>query len=117
MPVEISYPERPVNPIEPHQFSLGGTCSRCEPEMEKTPARPRWGLVRTYTARALGGGGLESARHFFNLSRIVFGICYRIAHSERRWKRGDNSRSGFPAQTAFTVQGGGKRRGEGIEQC
>jgi hypothetical protein len=29
----------------------------------------------------------------------------------------DNSRSGIPAQTAFTVQGGGKRRGEGIEQC
>ena len=27
----------------------------------KTPARPRWGLIRTYTARALGSGGLESA--------------------------------------------------------
>ena len=56
--------------------------------MEKTPARPRWGLVRTYTARALGSGGLESARHFFNLNRIVFGNLYQTAHSEWRWKSG-----------------------------
>ena len=45
--------------------------------MEKTPARPRWGLVRTYTARALGSGGL-SARYLFNLSRIVFKICIEL---------------------------------------
>jgi len=32
------------------------------------------GLVRTYTARALGERGLESARHVLNLSRIVCGI-------------------------------------------
>ena len=38
--------------------------------MEKTPARPRWGLVRTYTARALGSGGLESARHFSEDSSV-----------------------------------------------
>ena len=43
----------------------------------KTPARPSWGLVRTYTARALGGRGLESARHLLTLSRNVFGICIK----------------------------------------
>ena len=55
--------------------------------MEKTPARPRWGLVRSYTARALGSGALESARHF-SICAGSFSELYRIAHSERRWKSG-----------------------------
>ena len=60
----------------------------------KTPATPRWGLVRTYTAQALGSGGLESARHLLSLSRIVFRNLYQIAHSERLWKSGITSPSG-----------------------
>jgi hypothetical protein len=55
----------------------------------KTPARPRWGLVRTsYRTGARGGGGLGSARHLFTLSPVAFGILYQIAHSKRRWKSG-----------------------------
>jgi hypothetical protein len=33
----------------------GGECKSKDPSY-----RPRWGLVRTYTARALGSGGLEA---------------------------------------------------------
>ena len=66
--------------------------------MEKTPARPRWGLVRTYAARALGSGGLESARASFQFEPDRFRNLYKIAHSERRWKSG--TRSGFPAITS-----------------
>jgi hypothetical protein len=59
--------------------------------MEKTPARPRWGLVRTYTARALGSGGLESARHVLTLRPIAFGNLYQIAHPEPTVEKWRNS--------------------------
>jgi hypothetical protein len=57
--------------------------------------RPRRGLAgvlyaRTHTARAraLGGRGLESARHALTLGRDRLRNLYQIAHSERRWKSG-----------------------------
>jgi hypothetical protein len=49
----------------------------------KDPSRwgPRWGLVRTYTARALGGGGLE-APAFVDFEPGIFPKLYQTAHSE-----------------------------------
>ena len=67
--------------------------------MEKTPARPRWGLVRTYTARALGSGGL-TAPGIFQFEPDRFRNLYRIAHSEAAVEKWDNSRSGIPAITS-----------------
>jgi hypothetical protein len=53
----------------------------------KTPARRRWGLVRMRVPHGRwGAGGLEGARHLFNLSRIAFRILYQIAHRDA-WPR------------------------------
>ena len=58
--------------------------------MKKTPARPRWGLVRTSTARALGGGGLESAVHSFDFEPDSFLRLYQTAHSKSIVDKWDN---------------------------
>ena len=57
--------------------------------MKKT-ARPRWGLVRTHTARALGGGGLESALHLLTLSPTLFQGCIKQLTPESIVDKWDN---------------------------
>ena len=53
--------------------------------MKKTPARSRWGLVRTHTARALGGGWLESALHLLTLTPTLFYACSKLLTLNRSW--------------------------------
>ena len=54
---------------------------------------PRWGLVRTNTARALGRAGGLKAPGIFKLEPVLFRNLYRIAHSEAAVEKWDNSRS------------------------
>ena len=58
--------------------------------MKKTPARPRWGLVRTPTARALGGGGAGKRRAFVDFEPDSFLRLYQTAHSESIVDKWDN---------------------------
>ena len=104
-PARLSEPlgagARPVHPILRHRRPINarfvptdirGSDASSRHTKAKTPARPRRGLVRTYTAQALWGtGGLESARHRLTLSWIAFGICYQIAHSKSAVEKWDNS--------------------------
>jgi hypothetical protein len=64
-----------------------GHASSSISEKVKDPSEASLGSgTHARTARALGSGGLEGARHLFNLSRIAFRILYQIAHRDT-WPR------------------------------
>ena len=52
---------------------------------------PRWGLLRTNTARALGGFGSLKRQATVILNRVAFRGLYQIAHSESPVEKWDNS--------------------------
>jgi hypothetical protein len=74
----------------------------------KTPARPRWGLVRTHTARALGGRGAGKRPASVEFEPGSFLRLYQTAHSESIVDMWDNTQaalvrsvSGKPERVRF----------------